>query len=782
MKTQKGCLCLLVTMVMMFSLFSGCGEQTPPADAVQTPAPTETGTVDTAPSITPEEKIDALSANELIKEELQLAVSLGFSVEKLEQESINGMEYAELLDALVGYAAPGKLDEWQKQHKVLRSYDKPLERFDAMAGLYLAALTIGGDYDSFPRRIWEFAMSLDHSWDHYYFSGDLYNAEDMQRNTYYAGDFGNNSYLDGACYSFNMAHASSVSGQHPFSYDVQSNSFTPFVPPTYAECLLAVVRLISSVEPGLWEYKPTETELVYIDMAEERREEIKNTVTDCTEGVTGTVYYISNGGNDANDGKTPETAWATPTPIWSGVLKSGDAVLFERGGEWYFKPPEGHPGEAATIALEILSIKYGSIENIRFGAYGEGEKPIIRGDIPEASDPSFWELYSDENGVKIWKSTQELKTVPVVAFDEGESWADAVLPWIDGIGSFINPDGTPFVLEEGLNHDLTFVWLPKLTDETVDLMRDDRRFAYNGVTAPVYLRCDAGNPAEVYSTVSLPQTAMPFDLGNGCSLYDLSIRFFSMHAGNIYGGNIEYRNLEVGWCGGFLETYNAMEDANGIYGYMPQIAGGGLYISNPDGVTVTDCHVHDCAPMATILSMHGYDKNLKGVEVWKDFYFSDNLFERCGASGHIADFVGIDTVTGEGFLSNYVFEDNYVMRSGEGWGRGAIRQSNYLGSASGGWLAAVENEMSAGDNDGIIFRNNLFFRSSYALFSLRSTKLHNNLPVNADPIFEGNTYVQLVSLPLLKQDMGARIYFPSEEVVRDILGDKTGTLVILGGE
>ena len=137
-----------------------------------------------------------------------------------------------------------------------------------------------------------------------------------------------------------------------------------------------------------------------ISTADARRNEFYHNITDVES--TGMIYYISNSGNDNNDGLSPETAWATLDRVfethWSltrDLLKPGDTVLLERGGTWYISPDE----------IEgLTSDAYNIVDGVTLGAYGEGARPLIRGEIPEANTPDFWELYYDENGVKIWSS------------------------------------------------------------------------------------------------------------------------------------------------------------------------------------------------------------------------------------------------------------------------------------------------------------------------------------------------------------------------------------------
>ena len=55
---------------------------------------------------------------------------------------------------------------------------------------------------------------------------------------------------------------------------------------------------------------------------------------DIVSDIKGTIYYVSNLGNDANDGKSPEKAWATVAKVNAAKYVAGDGVLF-RGGDQF---------------------------------------------------------------------------------------------------------------------------------------------------------------------------------------------------------------------------------------------------------------------------------------------------------------------------------------------------------------------------------------------------------------------------------------------------------------
>lgn len=85
---------------------------------------------------------------------------------------------------------------------------------------------------------------------------------------------------------------------------------------------------------------------------------------------TGTAYYVSNQGDDGNDGLSPETAWATLDRVNQAPLEYGDAVFFERGGVW----------RNTTVETK---------EGVTYSAYGEGAKPRICASPGNGGDPDL---------------------------------------------------------------------------------------------------------------------------------------------------------------------------------------------------------------------------------------------------------------------------------------------------------------------------------------------------------------------------------------------------------
>jgi hypothetical protein len=105
----------------------------------------------------------------------------------------------------------------------------------------------------------------------------------------------------------------------------------------------------------------------------------------------GADFYLSNEGNDANNGTSAATPWRTldklsaelggPTGTWSLTFNSGDRIFFRRGD---------------TFRGEIYFSAFNN-QGITFSTYGSGADPIIKG----SKILSGWTIHSGN----IWKTT-----------------------------------------------------------------------------------------------------------------------------------------------------------------------------------------------------------------------------------------------------------------------------------------------------------------------------------------------------------------------------------------
>jgi parallel beta-helix repeat protein len=83
-----------------------------------------------------------------------------------------------------------------------------------------------------------------------------------------------------------------------------------------------------------------------------------------TQTLSAQTYYLSNTGNDANDGLSPETAWQTVDNLNSGSFTDGDTFLFKSG-------------EVFRGSIKLLR----SPTNLTFSTYGGTDKAVIAGSV-----------------------------------------------------------------------------------------------------------------------------------------------------------------------------------------------------------------------------------------------------------------------------------------------------------------------------------------------------------------------------------------------------------------
>ncbi|MEM6831798.1 MAG: hypothetical protein AAF551_14905, partial [Bacteroidota bacterium] len=97
---------------------------------------------------------------------------------------------------------------------------------------------------------------------------------------------------------------------------------------------------------------------------------------------TGKNYYLSNSGSDSNTG-TKDAPWKTLDKLSATSLNPGDSVLFRRGDRFdghYVVNGSGEKGTPIVIA-----------------AYGDGEKPIITGEVGASGGGDYREAILVQN-------------------------------------------------------------------------------------------------------------------------------------------------------------------------------------------------------------------------------------------------------------------------------------------------------------------------------------------------------------------------------------------------
>jgi len=146
-----------------------------------------------------------------------------------------------------------------------------------------------------------------------------------------------------------------------------------------------------------------------------------------------TTYYLSNQGNDANDGLTPQTAWQSLNHVNNATLADGDTILLQRG---HVFRGELNPRKVYT--------------NITYGAFGVGTRPVISGSIviqnwqPSPLDAGIYQasvvgLMPEDNEMPYLFANNKLQTFarfPNVDSPSQENWLKV---GAKGTNGFIDP-------------------------------------------------------------------------------------------------------------------------------------------------------------------------------------------------------------------------------------------------------------------------------------------------------------------------------------------------------
>lgn len=220
--------------------------------------------------------------------------------------------------------------------------------------------------------------------------------------------------------------------------------------------------------------------------------------------IKGTKYYVSNDGNDKNDGLTPKTAWATLEKVNSVNYEKGDAVLFNRGD--FF--------EGRIIAKS----------GVTYSAYGKGFKPQISYSF-NGLTYGEWVKTDKEN---IWKLDFPVinDDIGLLVFNMGEAYGEKKMS------------------RAALKTNLDFTHSNSNAAKGKEL--DNR----------IYLYYDKGNPAELFYSIEMSRGGHVVYMGNGTNnvtLHNLEIRCGDVGFFPNYSSNIKVSYCTFAWTGGLYK-------------------------------------------------------------------------------------------------------------------------------------------------------------------------------------------------------------------------------------
>lgn len=449
----------------------------------------------------------------------------------------------------------------------------------------------------------------------------------------------------------------------------------------------------------------------FLNQQEELYKKRKQEILDAKDElvISGTTYYVSNDGDDSNDGLSPEKPWKTIDRVNGSWLMPGDGVLFKRGDMWRGK---------------IVNTRAG----VSYGAYGTGNKPVFYGWEEDLADPALWEEVDKEH--HIWKYVKEIVDSGTLVFNHGEKHSRKLIPSYRNLQFVCREDETrPFVMANEMTENLDLFWrYDKILDngsskgETFPIPRcwgDD-------LMGDLYLRCDEGNPGDVFESIEpvANYTAFRIRSNNNVTVDNICMRYwlFGVQGGGPCLEGLHVTNCEIGWIGGNIQHYAGLDPnyPQGTRGSVTRFGNGIEIYGGCKDYIVKNCYIYESYDAAIT-----HQVNTSGKRVMDGVRYEDNLIEKCVYG--VEYFLDQRDGESESYMNDIAMSGNIIRLSGYGWGQ--QRHNVDTPALIKGW-----SYKNTARNFSIY--NNIFDRSAYRMLHLVAEK------DEYCPKLYDNTYIQ----------------------------------------
>ncbi len=482
---------------------------------------------------------------------------------------------------------------------------------------------------------------------------------------------------------------------------------------------------------------------------EKRKIDILNTPDEIT--VSGETYYVSADGCDDNDGRSPATPWKSLSAVSNAKLSSGDVVRFRRG--------------------DVFRGFVRTCSGVTYCAYGDGEKPKLYGWDKNLSGKGMWTLYDEKN--MIWKLNDSILDCGTLVFDHGKAHSRKLIPsYINGRYVCRDNEEKAFLMEREMTEDLD-IFCSYTQRMTVSPSKgesfpvpviDENSFG------ELYLRCDKGDPSEVFSSIeALPKRNMIHVGSNeNVTVDNLCLKYIGAHAigaGGVSVKGLTVRNCEIGWIGGSVQHYLGTDPnyPQGGRGSVTRYGNGVEIYGGCDGYTVENCYIYQCYDAAIT---HQVTTDKTRFEM-KNIRYRSNIVDDCVYS--IEYFLEKLNDERDSVINDCIIEGNILRLCGCGWGQ--QRHNKETPAHIKGW----DYENTA---EGFIIRNNIFDRSAYRMIHI-TAKNAESLP----DMYE-NVYIQNDGMSLGRfgaRESGAEEFVFDRDGIKRFLkisGEKDGEFII----
>ncbi len=433
----------------------------------------------------------------------------------------------------------------------------------------------------------------------------------------------------------------------------------------------------------------------YMSEIDARIEEIINTETEVE--IKGTKYYVSSDGNDANDGKSPESAWKSLEKLNEQKFENGDGVFLRRG-------------DVFVITSPIMAQN-----GVTYSAYGYGHKPIIDCSA-DASGKDKWVLTDKENVYRFTGNVGDYNSdIGSIVFNMGEAFGVKVSETKSGNR---HNSGIAF---NGIE------WLKADTHkfDSYNSLFQNLEFYHDWESGSLYLCSLNGNPGEIFDTIDLCDKGHGFGAGDGgvtdVVIDNLEIYGTGSHAIGFGGAvNTTVQNSVFRMIGGSVQNpFVFGRDYHTRFGNAVESYGNCLNFVIKNNYA---SQVYDCCFTAQNSGAYTFDKI--------EFY------------GNVAEYAnnGLEVWMAEsGRVSNMLLHDNYTRYTGYGF-------SNQRPLKDGNFFYGGTDVPKMMKNNGVYNNVNLF-ASAYSHLVIATGKEQFNFHDNVYIMEEGKNLGGIAATP-----------------------------------
>ena len=410
--------------------------------------------------------------------------------------------------------------------------------------------------------------------------------------------------------------------------------------------------------------------------AESLKKKIINSESISPDSISGTVYYVSNNGNDNNSGTSPENALATISAVNALALNPGDGVFFERGS--LFRGP-------------TLSMKAG----VTYSSYGKGDKPKIWRSI-DGVGKDKWHQTPYKNVWQFETAFSRSEDIGNIIFNGGKAWGIKIIKEDDntrqnqdlvynGYESFVSSGNMPFIDERDLSNELEF-W-------------------HSTNDGNVYLYYSHGNPGELFDSIELSRKGhCAGGSSDNVTVDNIAFGYTGSHG----IGTSNAKNFKVQYCtfefvGGSLQY----TDGRGTrYGNAVE------NWASCDGFVIDHCYAtqtYDCC-YTTQWQGSGSTSDI----IMQNVVFSNTVSEYSNSGPEVWLAANDNDTTHTYMIKDMDAYNNYVLYGGYGWSH---QRPNKDGNFFYGGYAGATTVF-----DNVTYHDNIFFKATHLAVKARYSK------------------------------------------------------------